>query len=435
MISSPQSGPAINSSFPARQIVIALLLILLGGAMGFKFGQEGKIPLLPGYLQPNPQSSTQGSTRYTLTDKEAPTDFKDVKFSTFWEVWRMLEQDYMDAEKLNTEKMVNGAISGMTSALDDPYTVYLPPDDNQRSAEDLAGAFYGVGIELGYIDSILAVVAPVKGTPAERAGIKASDLILHVKDDSKGLDSDTTGWTLNEAVGHIRGAKGSKVTLTLVRKTENSTQTQPFEVTLERGEIIVPSVELTFVEQGGKRVAHLKLSRFGDRTDEEWDKAVAEILSQKNNVRGVILDMRNNPGGYFEESINIASEFIEDGVVVMQKDKYRTQEFEARGKARLADVPVDVLVNKGSASASEIVAGALRDRRDAQLIGEKTFGKGTVQDRKELSNGGGIHITIAQWLLPKGDWIHEKGIAVTHEVLDNPETQDDEVLNKAIEVI
>jgi carboxyl-terminal processing protease len=403
-------------------VFIAALLMVLGGVIGYRVGQSQEAT--GSAFKPSDLAGLMGAQ---------PSELKNVKFDTFWEVWKLLERDYLETDRLKQDTMVHGAIAGLTSALGDPYTVYLPPEDNKRSAEDLAGAFYGVGIELGYIDNTLAVIAPVAGTPAEKAGIKTGDLILHVKDPQKNLDEDTTEWSLVEAVDKIRGPKGTQVALTLLRK--DHAENQPFVVSVERGEIVVKSVDLSFEEHASKRVAHIKLSRFGERTQAEWDEVVAKILAEKGQVDGVILDMRNNPGGFFDGAIDVASEFIEDGVVVSQKDKVTSKEFKAIGDARLEKYPVEVLVNKGSASASEIVAGALRDQKEAKLIGEKTFGKGTVQDRRELNNGGGIHITVARWMLPKGDWIHDEGIPVNIEVKDVPETPQDEVMQRAIEEI
>ncbi|GIK83479.1 MAG: peptidase S41 [Patescibacteria group bacterium] len=407
--------------------VITVILLLFIGAFA-----ESKYLILDRYFQINPSSPQTGATQLSkLVNTNSPKEKEDVDFDIFWEVWNLLERDYVYPEKLDATKMVDGAVGGLAASLEDPYTMYLPKEANERSAQDLAGAFYGVGIELGYIDGILAAVSPLEGTPAFAAGVKAGDLIINVKDEAKGIDEDSTRWPLNKAVDAIRGPKNSPVILTLLREGVEA----PFEVTIKRGEIIVESVTLEFTESAGKRVAHLKVSRFGERTDAEWNTAVAEIVKQKNSINGIVLDMRNNPGGFFEGAINISSEFIDAGTVVTQKDRLFEQDFEARGKARLAGIPVEVLVNKGSASASEIVAGALRDRLGAQLIGTKTFGKGTVQDRRELSNGAGIHITVARWMLPGGDWIHDEGIPVNVEVEDNPETEADEQLLKAIEII
>ncbi len=378
------------------------------------------------------QSIQQTSTELAkLVNTAQPADKEEVDFRVFWEVWSILQRDYLKQENINTEKMVHGAIGGMTASLGDPYTMYLPPVENERSGQDLAGTFFGVGIELGYKDGVLAVVAPLPDTPADAADVEAGDLIIKVVDENKSLDGDTAGWSLEQAVEAIRGPKGSTVKLTLVREG----RTEPFEVALQRGEIVVKSAELEFVEHAGKKVAHISLSRFGERTNGEWDNIVSEVLKQKGSISGIVLDMRNNPGGFFDGAIDIASEFIDGGTVVIQKGKYNEQAFSARGKSRLSGIPIEVLVNKGSASASEIVAGALRDRLDAKLIGEKTFGKGTVQDRQELSNGAGLHVTIAQWMLPEGEWIHETGIPVDIEVKQDPETEADEQLLKAIEVL
>ena len=408
------------SAADLRNTSIGLLLLILGGVVGYRYGQSG--------IEPEKIPLSQ------IIKTQAPEEKQNVDFSVFWEVWGYLDQTYLDSDQLDAREMVNGAISGMTSAVGDPYTTYLPPKQNQRSAEDLAGSFYGVGIELGYIDETLAVVAPLNGTPAEKAGVQAGDLILHVKDDNKNLDEDTTGWSLNEAVEKIRGRKNTQVTLTLLRKNgEENNYGDPFDVNITRGEIVVESVELEFVEHEGKRVAHLRVFKFGERTPKEFNQAVGEILSQGHQLDGILLDLRNNAGGFFDGAIDLASEFIENGVVVTQKGKFTKQDFNAEGKARLAQFSLLVLVNRGSASASEIVAGALRDQLDAKLVGENTFGKGTVQDRRKLSNGGGLHVTIARWLLPEGDWINDTGIPVDVEVTDDRETEQDEVVFKAIE--
>lgn len=370
--------------------------------------------------------------KFSLKNIETPADKKDVNFAQFWEVWGILADDYIDSSKVNDQKMVEGAISGMTAALGDPYTIYLPPEQDKRAAESLAGAFFGVGIELGYIEKTIGVMAPIKGLPADKAGVKAGDLILHIKDEGKGLDEDSSDWTLQDAVDKIRGEKGTKVTLTLLRPTEKM---EPFTVDLIRDQVVIPSVELKFVEYGGKNAAHISLSRFGERTHQEWEDTVKQILAKKSEISGIVLDMRNNPGGFFDGAIEIASDFMNEGIIVSQQGKFTSQPYKSNGKARLVGIPVTVLVNRGSASASEIVAGALKDDLGLKLIGENTFGKGTVQDRRELRDGGGLHVTVAKWIMPKGDWINEKGIPVDVEIQDDTNTPEDEVLNKGIELL
>ena len=253
---------------------------------------------------------------------------------------------------------------------------------------------------------------------------------MHVKDADKELDEDTTDWSLNEAVNKIRGEKGTEVELTLYQKEDGA---QPRTLSIPRDEIIVPTVELEFVEHNGKKAAHIQLSKFGDRTTSELENIISQILIERPNIEGIILDLRNNPGGFFDGAIDVASEFIDFGVVVSQKSKYYQQDYKVRGGARLSNIPLVVLVNRGSASASEIVAGALRDQKGSKLIGERSFGKGTVQDARELDDGSGLHVTIARWLLPSGEWIHEEGIPVDIDVEDDYETEHDEVVIRAIE--
>jgi len=405
--------------------MIGVLLVGVG-----MFGQY-RYHLVENYLADRLNLSKNQSTTLSGILSSSGELENQPDLTNFWETWGYLEKDFLETEKLDQTTMVDGAIKGLTSSLGDPYTIYLPPKENQRSTEDLAGSFYGIGIELGYVDQTLAVVAPLKDSPAELAGVKAGDLILKVTDEARNFDEETTDWSLNRAVEEIRGPLGSTVILTLYRPDESS---EPFEISIVRGEIVVKSSEVEFVEALGKTVAHIKLYRFGERTNGEWDGIVNQILARPD-LDGVVLDMRSNPGGFFDGAIDVASEFISSGTVVTQKGKYTQQDFSTKGQARLAHFPVIVLVNRGSASASEIVAGALRDRLGAKLVGEKTFGKGTVQDLQQLSNGGGLHITIARWLLPGGSWIHETGLEVDVPVQDNPETERDEVLWEAIKVL
>ncbi len=408
-----------------RSFVIGILLVLLGGVIGFQLGTGRNVPGVTQVLQAIPQSSR-------LINIKVPQDKSNVDFSQFWVVWDRLEASYLDPQKLNAKKMVYGAIQGMVTSLGDPYTLYLPPEDQKRTIESLQGSFGGVGIELGYKNQTLSVVAPIKDHPAAKAGIRAGDFILRIKDEQKGIDKDTSGITLPEAVDLIRGAKGTKVTLTIMHEGG-----KPEAVDLIRDTIVVPSVELKFIDKGNKKVAEITLSQFGDRTDTEWNTVVDQIVAQKKNLAGVVLDLRNNPGGYLQEAINIGSEFISSGVIVTQQGKTESQSYTVNRQGRLIDIPVVVLVNKGSASASEIVAGALRDRRGAKLVGENSFGKGTVQDaQNDLPGSAGLHITIARWLLPSGSWIHEKGLVPDVQVTDNLDTKDvDEALQKAVETL
>ena len=384
-------------------VAIAVLLVVASGVISYRLGRKSV------------QLTTAQKTDLTL----------------FWEVWSKLETNYLDKEAIDPQKMIYGAISGMTAALDDPYTSFFPPTENSRSKEDLSGEFSGVGIQLGFVDKTLAVVAPLPGNPAERAGIKAGDLILHIKDEAKGLDKDTSGINLLNAVDYIRGRKGSSVTLTIFREKDG----QPKNYTLVRDTINVPSVELTWVGRD-KGIAQLKVNRFGDKTLDEWNKAVSEVITKAG--RGVVLDLRNNPGGYLQRAIDLGSEFIADGVIVQQQGKDSTESFGVDRRGRLYGMPLVVLVNRGSASAAEILAGALAERLGAKLVGEKTFGKGTVQEVLDLPGGAGVHITIAKWNLPSGRNIHKDGITPDVEVeyiADEENPSKDNQLDKAIEVL
>jgi len=383
--------------------ITVLSLMLLSGLAGFRLGND-KI--------------------------EKSLDKSEIDLGLFWQVWDKLGESYLIKENLKPKEMVWGAIKGMTASLGDPYTVFLPPEDNQSTKEELNGAFEGVGIELGFKDKTLAVVAPLAGMPAEAAGIKAGDYIFHIKDEVKGIDTETTDMSLPEAVKLIRGKKGTEVALTVLHEGETETKV----IKLKRDTIVIKSVALEWQGEG-KNVAWLKLSRFGDRTQSEWDEAVSEILKH-NQLKGIILDLRNNPGGYLNGAVALASEFLKPGLIVVKQEsaKGETETFSVTKAGRLLTQPLVVLVNKGSASSSEILSGALRDNQRAKLIGEKTFGKGTIQEALDVAEGAGLHVTTAKWLLPLGQWVNEtKGITPEIEVQDDKTTAKDEVMEKALE--
>ncbi|PIX67882.1 peptidase S41, partial [Candidatus Shapirobacteria bacterium CG_4_10_14_3_um_filter_35_13] len=309
-----------------------------------------------------------------------------LDLSLMWTVKDKLQNGYLDKNKLVDSKMVYGAISGLVQSLDDPYTVFLPPKENKSANEDLAGNFGGVGIQLGYKEKTLAVVAPLPKTPAEKAGIKAGDLILKIKDTEKKLNKDTTGIALDEAVNLIRGKVGTEVTLTLFREGKLGT----FEVMMKRDNIIVPSIELEMKENKGKKIAWIKLYKFSEQLYKDWPELVDKIIIEKNkygtSFGGIVLDLRNNPGGFLQASVLVASDFIKEGVIVTQASangqdqKYMVE----KGRGKLLNDKLVVLINGGSASASEILAGAIKDYGRGKLVGEKSFGKGTVQSPQDF---------------------------------------------------
>ncbi len=439
-----------------RNIIIGLALLLAAGEIGYWVGRREA---------QNLNSGLKFLGGQTLINKSQPASKSQVDFSLFWEVWDRLEKTYLEKSEIKPDQMVYGAIMGMTAALKDPYTVFLPPKENQSSMEELNGFFEGVGIQLGYNkDNQLSVVAPLNGMPAEKAGIKAGDIILHIKDKDKNIDRDTLGLSLPEAVTLIRGPKGTIVTLTVLHENSN----QPEEIEIKREEIVLPSVELKFGyldaegrwkelkdnQSEDKIIVWLKLSRFGDLTKQQWQKAVNKIIAScgatqvlcrncnqqegKTTCKGVILDLRNNPGGYLESSVELAGEFLEQNklVVKQQNADGSVKEYKTNGNGQLTQIPLIVLVNKGSASASEILAGALRDNQRAKIIGEQTFGKGTVQEAINLRDGSGLHVTVAKWLLPNGMWLDKEGIKPEIEVKDEkPDDDRDVQLEKAAELL
>lgn len=410
---SPRSGFYILT-----HVAVAGIFLLVG----LRFGSGLTFKQMIGLWNNQPA----GSQITRLTNTQSPEGITDVDFSQFWDVWMRLERDYHDPSKLDAQKMLYGAIKGLTSSLGDPYTVYLEPTSKQRLDEDLLGEFNGVGIQLGYINQQLAVIAPLKGQPAESAGVKAGDFILRIKDSSKSVDADAIGMTAEEAVNLIRGQRGSKVTLSLLTQGQD-----PRDVEMVRQPIVVPSVEYEVLQREGKKVGLIKLSTFGDKTINEWDAAVVDL--QKQGVESLVLDLRNNPGGYLQDAIVIGSDFFSGGIVVSQQGRTVSETYRPTRRARLETVPVVVLMNRGSASASEILAGALRDRREAKLVGENSFGKGTVQDAQTLPDGSGLNITIAKWLLPSGTSIQDTGLAADIMATDSAETVDvDEALEEAL---
>ncbi len=357
-------------------------------------------------------------------------DLSEVKTEVMNNVLGRLKKDYLKPENIDAKKLMYGAAEGMTASLGDPYTAFFPPSENARSKEDLKGEFGGVGILLGYVEKTLAVMSPVKGSPAERAGLKGGDLILKIVDEAKNVKKDTAGINIEDAVSLIRGEVGTEVKLTIFRDTEKNSR----DVVLKREIINVPSTELSWIDNN--RVAVIKVNKFGEKTLPEWTAFVKEILAKQ--ATGVILDLRNNPGGYLQRAVDLGSEFIADGVIVKQKDRKNTEILTVDRKGKLIGMPLVVLINKGSASASEILAGALRERLGTKLIGEKSFGKGTVQEAQEIGDGSSLHVTIAEWLLPSGKNIHGDGLepdVMVEFKYDEKNPKADNQMDKALEVL
>ncbi|MCR4276664.1 MAG: S41 family peptidase [Candidatus Roizmanbacteria bacterium] len=368
-------------------------------------------------------------SRFTSSNPISIGQNPNVNFDLFWETWSKLQERYVDQKKLDPKKMYMGAIKGMVASVDDPYTFFLTPDENRQTKDDLGGKFEGIGAQLGLKDGRIIIISPLKDSPAEKAGVKPGDYINKVD------DVPTNKWTLSQAVSKIRGPKDTKVKLTLERNSKE------VNVVIVRQQIVVASVELNYE----KKIAILKVNQFGDNTNDEWNKSVQDISGKWANkqVTGIVLDLRDNPGGYLDSSVYLASEFLPLGKLVVKQEAtlYGDKEYRVSRIGILKDIPVVVLINKGSASASEILAGALRDYNRAQLVGEKSFGKGSVQEALDLKEGAGLHVTVAKWVLPNGDWINSKGIEpkikIVNEIKEgNTITKEaDKQLEKAIELL
>jgi len=349
----------------------------------------------------------------------------DISFDLFWDVWNELKDKYIDESKMNEQNMYYGAISGLVQSLEDPYTAFMNPEEYKKFEEDMEGTFEGIGAEIGIKDGKLTVVAPLNGSPAEKAGLMAQDIILKVD------DIEALYLTLPEAVSLIRGPKGSQVKLTVSR--EGLAQTK--EITITRDVIKVENITWEMKENN---ICYIKISQFEEDTQVQLQQIIDKVLAQGANK--IILDLRNNPGGYLNEAVKVASNFLgPDKVVVVQKGRDDgSREFKSEGEGKLRDFSTVVLVNGGSASASEIVAGALQDYKKAIIVGEKTFGKGSVQDLETFKQGAALKITVAKWYTPNGRCINEKGLEVDVEIKLTEEdiNQDrDPQLDKAIEIL
>jgi len=408
-----------NRSLFNKYLVFFVVIFLLAGSFygGYKIGQknspiaeikEKSIPINQAYI-----------------DNRLPGSENKIDFSLFWKVWDLVRQKHIAKNSLDAQKMIYGAINGMLKATGDPYSYFFSPEESKSFTQDIEGSFEGIGAELGMKDGILTVVAPLEGSPAQRAGLMAGDKILKI--DGK-VSADMN---IDEAVDIVRGKKGTSVKLTVLRSGEQETR----EISITRDVIEIKSVKLDFKDNN---IAHLRITKFGENTDREFSDATNQIISK--GTKGIILDLRNDPGGLLDKAVSIASKILPKGqVVVSEEDSQGNKEnLRTTGGDKLGGIPMVVLINEGSASASEILAGALRDNQEMTLIGKKSFGKGSVQELINLPGNSSVKITIAKWLTPKGDYIMEKGITPDVEVdltADDYINNRDPQLDKAMEVI
>ena len=331
-----------------------------------------------------------------------PAD-QTVDFNQFWEVYNTLNNKYLQTP-IDSKKLLNGAIKGMVAAAGDPFTSYFDPVDNKNFGTSLNGVYEGIGAELGYDkDNQLIIISPIDGSPAKEGGILPGDKIVKIDDVS------TAGMTLGDAVNKIRGTGGTSVKLTIFRNGK-----PPFDLDLTRRKITLNSVTWKDLGEG---TAYFRISKFGSETNSQWDTASKEANVKMKEFDSVIIDVRGNPGGLLTSAGYIAGEFFENKPVIWFEDKYGNQEpLNTNRKGLFHNQNVIVLIDEGSASASEILAGALKIQKNAVLVGKKSFGKGSIQEPVEFPDGGSLHVTIQKWLLPDKTWIHQKGLVPDYDV-------------------
>ena len=392
--------------------IVSIFLILISFSVGFAVSDFF-----------NSLDSKENINGLVNLDSDANNEIEDkADFSLFWDAWKMIEDDYT-IEQLDYQKMVHGAISGMVDSLDDPYTVFLTPEENKMFNQDMSGKFGGIGAEIGFRDGFLTIITPLKNSPAEKAGLLAGDIILKVDDE------EIIGVNMDKAIYLIRGEEGTKVILTVSREGTDELK----EIEIIRDIVVVETVGWEMMEN----IAYISISQFNEDTSAEFDSYIDEILIKDPD--GIIIDLRNNSGGYLDDTEEIASRFIDKGdIIVIESYKNNQEVHKSRGGQKFGGIPVVVLINEWSASASEILAGTLRDNGKAKLVGEKTFGKGLVQIMEDLKDGSAIKISVSRWLTPNGVDINKNGIEPDFEVEfteDDYINERDPQLEKAMEIL
>ena len=355
-----------------------------------------------------------------------PTVSTTANFSSFWQAWQMINDDYLRNPSTTDQQKVYGAVNGLVNSLGDPYTEFFTPSDSQQFQQDITGDFGGIGAQLGADpQGDVIVIAPIKGTPAAAAGLKAEDIIVGINGTS------TASMNVDDAVNMIRGNVGTVVTLSIVR--QGWTKPQDFKIT--RSSIQVPNVDF---EMKGT-IAHITLSEFTQDADSAFYQALVKAMN--NNAQGIVLDLRDDPGGYLEVAVDLSGYFLKPGSPVVKEvgRSVPEQDFTATGNGALADMPMAILINNGSASAAEILAGALHDDRKIPLVGQHSFGKGTVQQLESLADGSSIKMTVAHWVLPSGNILNFGVGLLPDYVVSSTDAQaaagKDPQLDKALQVV
>lgn len=363
-------------------------------------------------LDSDSTATSQEAETSTTRSVEVPEEFGRI-----FEVWKLLQEEHLFRDSLDADGLSKAAVEGMLDSLDDPYASFLTASEYAIETEDYHGSFEGIGANVGIRDGDITIIAPLPNSPAEKAGIRAGDVIREVDGE------DIEGWSLLEVVSSIRGPKGEPVLLGIERLEGAIT------LTIVRDQVELRSVELSFLPGD---IAHLTISSFSETTSSE----VEEALSSLGEARGLIVDVRNNPGGLLQSVVDVLGHFIDGGLILYQVDGEGNHlEWEASAGTSLGATPLVVLINEGSASASEVLAGALRDRQDVPLVGETTFGKGSVNTLRGLNDGTGVYFTIARWHTPGGVLLEGQGIAPDVEVVQDEDFDNDLQIEAAVEVL
>jgi carboxyl-terminal processing protease len=321
-----------------------------------------------------------------------------VDFETFWQAWGIVHDEFVDRQALDATELEYGALRGMISALgDEGHTTFMTPEELEHQRTDISGKFSGIGAQVGVRDGLPVIVAPFDGSPADQSGVRAGDIIMEVD------GQDVTSWSLMEVVDHIRGTEGTDVVLTMLRPDEG----ESVEITVTRGEITVPAA--TWAMFPGTNVALIRLSQFSANANDELTIALLE--SEVAGATGLVLDVRNNPGGLLEQAVKVTSQFLSGGNVLQQEDaEGNRQTYPVVSGGIAPEIPMVVLTNQGTASSAEILAGAIQDHQRGQIVGETTFGTGTVLQPFVLDDGSGLMLGTSQWLTANGRLIRKQGI-------------------------
>ena len=390
--------------------ISVISLLLLGGSFfsGFVLGTK------------NPQTLVVKGVSNIESEKPGVADF-----NTFWQTWQIIDESYLRSKEVGPQDKVYGAISGLVKSLGDPYSAFFSPNNSRKFQEDIRGSFGGIGVEIGIKKDKLVVIAPLKNTPAYDAGLLPGDHILKINSTS------TEDLTIEQAVSFIRGPENTQITLSILRDTWESSR--DFKITRTR--ISLPTLDF---EMKDDKIAYIQIHSFNENVEGLFTNAVNKALSK--DVKGIVVDLRNNPGGFLGVAINMAGWFLPRGSLVVSEAYPNSlkDDFKANGNSLLAKLPLVILENGGTASASEILAGALRFDRKIKIVGEKSFGKGTIQEIKQLKDGSSLKITVAHWLLPGGEVLEGSGLIPDYEVkLSEKDIKNkrDPQLDKALEVL